>query len=104
MKTTYQQKFEFFRQAFDLTQGPTKQFPLEEGFTIVDMAAHPDYRAQRILRDDAFHGRSEVPEDVLQRELLFYNHKHEGPIYHPQTDLCVMAKDGRFVSGCEALI
>jgi GNAT superfamily N-acetyltransferase len=27
-----------------------------------------------------------------------------GPLYHPETDLCVMAEVGRFVSGCEALI
>ncbi|KAA3664360.1 MAG: GNAT family N-acetyltransferase [Chloroflexi bacterium] len=100
----FQRKFEFYTQTFDLTQPPAKQFSLEEGFTIVDMAAHPDYRAQRILRDDAFGGRSDVPEDVLQRELLFYNHMHQGPIYHPETDLCVMADDGRFVAGCEALI
>lgn len=100
----FQRKFEFFTQTFDLQQPPARQFALEEGFTIVDMATHPDYRAQRLLRDDAFSGRSEVPEGVLQHELLFYNHLHQSPIYHPQTDLCVMAEDGRFVSGCEGLI
>lgn len=94
----------FFRQEFDLTQPLTARFPLEAGFVLVDMAAHPDYMAQRILRDDAFHGRIAVSEEALRREMLFYNHAHNGPIYHPQTDLCVMAADGRFVSGCEALI
>jgi len=103
-KFGFQCKSTFYTQAFALTQAPVKQFPLEEGFTIVDMATFPNYRAQRILRDDAFGGRSEVQEDVLQHELLFYNHMHQGPIYHPETDLCVMAEDGRFVAGCEALI
>ena len=103
-KAGFERKFEFFTQAFDLTQPPQCQFELEEGFTIVDMATHPDYRAQRILRDDAFSGRSDVPEDVLQHELLFYNYLTQSPIYHANTDLCVMAEDGRFVAGCEALI
>lgn len=94
----------FFRQAFDLTQPLGARFPLEAGFVLVDMAAHPDYMAQRILRDDAFQGRIPASEEALRREMLFYNHSHNGPIYHPQTDLCVMAADGRFVSGCEALI
>ena len=94
----------FFRQEFDLTQPLTGRFPLEVGFVLVDMAAHPDYMAQRILRNDAFQGRIPTSEEALRREMLFYNHSHNGPIYHPQTDLCVMAADGRFVSGCEALI
>jgi GNAT superfamily N-acetyltransferase len=100
----FEQKGSFFRQTFDLSQELMPRASLETGFAIVDMATHPDYRAQRILRDEAFGGRSEVPEADLQRELLFYNHGQQGPIYHPQTDLCVMAPDGRFVSGCEALI
>lgn len=100
----FQQKATFFTQQFDLNQEPVARFPLAEGFTIVDMAAHPDYKAQRILRDDAFRGKSPASEEELRREILFYNHSHAGPIYHPQTDLCVMAADGRFVSGCEALI
>ena len=65
---------------------------------------HPDYRAQRILRADAFGGKTIIAEEELRHELLFYNHLHAGPIYHPQTDLCVMAPDGRLVAGCEALI
>ena len=77
---------------------------MQEGFTIVDMAAHPDYEAQRILRAEAFQGKSALSDAELRHELLFTNHSHEGPIYHPQTDLCVMAADGRFVAGCEALI
>ena len=100
----FQQKMPFYRQAFDLNDPLPPRAQLEEGFTIVDMAAHPDYRAQRLLRAEAFHGKSGLSDSELRRQLLFYNHSHRGPIYHPQTDLCVMAPDGRFVAGCEALI
>ena len=94
----------FYQRRYDLTQQSMINYPLEPGFTIVDMASHPDYRAQRILRDDAFHNRHDVGEERLQWELRFYNHSHQGPLYYPDTDLCVMAPDGRFVAGCEALI
>lgn len=100
----FHKKAEFFTQRYDLTAELPPPAPLDDGFTIVDMAAHPDYRAQRLLRDNAFQGVASVSEADLQHELLFYNHSHRGPIYHPQTDLCVMAPDGRFVAGCEALI
>lgn len=75
-----------------------------EGFRIVDMQTHPDYRAQRILRDDAFSNRSNLSEEALLHEMRFYNHSQQGPIYHAPTDLCVVAPDGRFAAGCEALI
>ncbi len=94
----------FATREFDLTAEAPLRAPLEPGFTIVDMATHPDYRAQRILRDDAFSNRPEPAGEVLQQELRFYNYTHEGPIYHPECDLCVMAPDGRLVAGCEALI
>lgn len=94
----------FYARRFDLTQALAPRASLEPGFTIVDMHTHPDYRAQRIMRSEAFSGQSDLSEEELQRQLKFYNHSHQGPIYHPQTDLCVMAEDGRFVSGCEALI
>lgn len=100
----FQQKGAFITQAFDLTQALPPRLPLEDGFTIVDMAAHPDYRALRILRSNAFNGRDDLREEEIQRMMLFYGHTRQGPIYHPQTDLAVMAEDGRFVSACEALI
>jgi ribosomal protein S18 acetylase RimI-like enzyme len=78
--------------------------PLAPGFTIVDMATHPDYRRQRLLRDEAFGNRPAATEEEVQRELRFYNYAHTGPIYHPACDLCVMAPDGQLVAGCEALI
>lgn len=94
----------FFTRRFDLTLQPASQFPLEDGFTLVDMATRPDYMAQRILRDDAFKGRGDMTEEELRRELRFYNYGQAGPLYHAETDLCVMAPDGQFVAGCEALI
>ncbi len=100
----FRRKADYFRQTFDLTQELAPRKRLAEGFVIVDMATHPDYMAQRLLREEAFEGRSHVPEKSLRQEILFYNHGHQGPIYHPQTDLCVLAPDGQLVSGCEALI
>jgi GNAT superfamily N-acetyltransferase len=94
----------FSTQRFDLTAKPIKRFPLEPGFMIVDMHTHPNYREQRILRAEAFSGKSSLSEEELHRQLEFYNYIHQGPLYHPQCDLCVMAEDGRFVAGCEALI
>ena len=94
----------FYTRRFDLAGALSPPPPLEDGFTIVDMATHPDYHAQRILRDNAFRGRIEVDEAEVRRELPFYNYGRQGPLYHPQTDLCVMAPDGRFAAGCEALI
>ena len=100
----FQQHAIFYRRRFDLTRAPQPPSPLEEGFVIVDMHAHPDYAGQRRLRDNAFDGRNDLPQDVIEREMEFYNHSQKGPIYHPQVDLCVMAKDGQLVSGCEALL
>ena len=61
----------FYTRRFDLTAEAPTRVPLPAGFTIVDMLAHPDYRQQRILRDDAFSGRSAPTEEELQRELRF---------------------------------
>lgn len=94
----------FCTRRIDLTQPLMERWPLEPGFTIVDMATHPDYRAQRIMRDNAFSGKTSLTEEELSRHLEFYNHITRGPLYHPQCDLCVMGPDGRFVAGCEAII
>jgi len=100
----FHQTATFFTRHFDLTGDRVERYPLEPGFTIVDMRAHPDWRAQRILRDNAFKGKTTVTDEEMAWELRMYNHSHNGPLYHPDTDLCVMAPDGRFVAGCEALI
>lgn len=94
----------FFTRRFDLTGQLTSRAPLEPGFVIVDMQSHPDYRAQGILRADAFQKKSTLTEEELNDRLRYFNHNHNGPIYDPETDLCVMAEDGQFVAGCEALI
>jgi GNAT superfamily N-acetyltransferase len=94
----------FYTRHFDLALEPGESSPLEPGFTIVDMLAHPDYPAQRLMRADGFSGKTTLDEQELRRQLEFYNYSHEGPIYYPECDLCVMAEDGTFVAGCEALI
>ena len=94
----------FLTRRFDLTRELAPRTPLEPGFSIVDMKSHPDYRAQAILRANAFQGKNLLSEEELNFRLKFYNYSLQGPIYHPETDLCVMTEDGRFVSGAEALI
>jgi predicted GNAT family acetyltransferase len=100
----FQSQSTFFTRRFDLTCELVPRFALESGFKIVDMQSKPDYRAQGILRANAFQGKSTLNEEEMNIRLKYYNHSHNGPIYHPQTDLCVMADNGQFVSGCEALI
>ena len=68
------------------------------------MKSHPDYIAQARMRANAFQGKSVLSDEELNTRLQRYNHSLKGPIYHPDIDLCVMAEDGRFVSGAEALI
>jgi GNAT superfamily N-acetyltransferase len=99
---TYQSSFYTFH--YDLQGGLAGRAPLEPGYTIVDMQTRPDYRAQRVLRYDAFRGPSELSEEELDRLVALYSHARQSPIYHAPTDLCIVAPDGTFVSGCEALI
>lgn len=94
----------FYTRAFDLTGPLVPRAPLEEGFTLVDMASHPDYPAQNRMRANAFQNRDNLSDAEVQERIRLYNHSIQGPIYHGPTDICVMAPDGRFVSGCEALI
>jgi GNAT superfamily N-acetyltransferase len=94
----------FSMQHFDLRRELPARMPLAAGFTLVDMATHPDYRGQRILRDNAFRDGKSRSEDELQRAMAFYNYSHHGPIYHAEVDVCVMAPDGQLVAGCEGLI
>jgi GNAT superfamily N-acetyltransferase len=100
----FRREMTFYARRFDLTRPPETRFPLAEGFIIVDMHTHPDLEGQRRLRDNAFEGKEDVPQAVIDREIEFYNYSQKGPIYHPQVDLCVMAEDGQLVSGCEALL
>lgn len=94
----------FYTRRFDLTRELVPRASLEPGFTIVDMKSHPDFRAQAILRANAFQKKSSLSEDELNTRLKYYNHSIQGPIYYPDIDLCIMAEDGQFVSGAEALI
>jgi GNAT superfamily N-acetyltransferase len=94
----------FYTFYFDLRAELAGRARLEPGFTIVDMQTRPDYRAQRILRHNAFDGGANLSGAELDQALAIHNHAHQSPIYHAPTDLCVMAPDCTFVSGCEALI
>lgn len=94
----------FFTRRFDLTGELAPRLPLEPGFVIVDMKSHPDARAQAFLRANAFQQKSTLTEEELNNRLKYYNHSCNGPIYHPETDVYVMAEDGRFAAGAEALI
>jgi GNAT superfamily N-acetyltransferase len=94
----------FTAYTFDLDAEPPPPFPLEEGFTIVDMRREPDRRAQRILRANGFQGRSDLTDEEIEQQVRLDERGRRSPIYHPDTDLCVRAPDGRLVAGCEALI
>lgn len=94
----------FWVRRFDLTGELVAPPPLEPGFTLVDMASHPDYRGQRLLRYNAFHGGAEYTPEELPLALMLDEMSRRDPIYHAPTDICVMAADGRLVAGCEALI
>lgn len=94
----------FFTRRFDLTGELVPRFPLEPGFTIVDMKSLPNFRAQSILRANAFQEKDNLTEEELNDRIKYFNYSMRGPLYHPYTDVCVSAEDGRFASGCEALI
>lgn len=94
----------FYTEWFDLTQPLPPPEPLESGFRIVDMASHPDYRGQRIMRSEAFSGETALTDSYLAHHLETLAGYLRNPIYHPPTDLCVVAEDGSVVAGCEALI
>lgn len=89
---------------FDLTRAAPEPPPLEAGFALVDMQSHPDYRARRVLRAEAFQGRAELTEAELVRDLDLEAAARRSPTYHPAADVYVLAPDGRLVAGCEALI
>jgi hypothetical protein len=93
-----------YTRRFDLTRELTSRTPLEPGFIVVDMKSHPDYRAQAALRANAFQNKNNLSEEELDTRLKYYNHSIQGPIYHPEIDLCVMAENGQLVAGAEALI
>jgi GNAT superfamily N-acetyltransferase len=100
----FRPKVPFATRRFDLTGELAPRLPLEAGFTIVDMKSHPDVRAQGILRANAFQKKDSLTEEELNERVKFTNYNRNGPLYHPDTDICVLAPDGRFASGCEALI
>jgi len=100
----FQRGDEFFTRRFDLTGELAPRAVLPPEYEMVDLHVCPDYRAQARLRANAFQKKADLTEEEMEDRLRFYNRSQNSPIYHAQTDLCVRAADGRFASGCEALI
>jgi GNAT superfamily N-acetyltransferase len=100
----FQQEASFFRSHFDLTKDLVDRYPLEEKYILVSMQTEADYHAQLLLRQNAFAGKTELSEAEIEHIARISRHARDNPIYHAETDLCVVAPDGTHVSGCEALI
>jgi len=100
----FQRETSFFRSHFDLTKDLGGRTQLAAEFAIVSMKTEADYRAQLLLRQNAFAGKTELSEAEIEHIDKISRHGRDNPIYHAETDLCVVAPDGTFVSGCEALI
>mgnify|MGYP001825782661 CR=1 FL=1 len=94
----------FYTSHFDLSSELVQRYPLDERFAITAMKSESDYRSQLLLRQNAFGGKTEMSEDEIARISKISRHGRQNPIYHADTDLCVVSPDGIFVSGCEALI
>jgi GNAT superfamily N-acetyltransferase len=94
----------FYTRGFDLTGELLPRPSLQEGFAVVDMASNPDYRNQGNLRANGFHGSDDLNDAEMEERMRMTYYTLGDPIYHAPTDICVMAPDGRFVAGCEALI
>lgn len=100
----FQRDSSFFRSHFDLTRDLGARYPLADGFAIISMQTDADYMAQLLLRQNAFVGKTELSDEEIEHIAKISNHGRDNPIYHAETDLCVVAPDGTYVSGCEALI
>ena len=68
------------------------------------METEADYHRQLLLRQNAFAGKTELSEEEIKQITQISRHSRDNPIYHAETDLCVVTPDGTFISGCEALI
>lgn len=100
----FQHTITFYRSHFDLNHDLVDRYPLEDGFKIVSMKTEADFNNQLLLRQNAFAGKRELSEEEINHIAQISSHSRDNPIYHADTDLCVAASDGRYVSGCEALI
>jgi ribosomal protein S18 acetylase RimI-like enzyme len=103
-KNRFERDSSFFRSHFDLTKDLGARYPLADGFKIVAMQTEADYLAQLLLRQNAFAGKTELSEAEIEQIARISSHGRDNPIYHAETDLCMVAPDGTYVSGCEALI
>lgn len=100
----FQCKSSFSRSHFILTAELVNRYKLADGYKIVSMKTEADYLAQLLLRQNAFAGKTALSEEEIKHIAQISSHSRDNPIYHAETDLCVMGPDGTYVSGCEALI
>jgi ribosomal protein S18 acetylase RimI-like enzyme len=100
----FQRETSFFRSHFDLTENLGDRYVLPEGYRVISMKTEADYHAQLLLRQNAFAGKTEMSKEEIEHIANISSFGRDNPIYQAQTDLCVIAPDGTYVSGCEALI
>lgn len=103
-KQGFKRETAFYRSEFDLNQELVERYPLEAGYRIVAMQSAADYHKQLLLRQNAFAGKTDLSAEEIERIAAISRQARNNPIYHAGTDLCVLAPDGRYASGCEALI
>lgn len=96
--------FTAYQRQFDLTKAIEVSYALPEGYYFVDMGSCQEYKAQRILRANAFEGKNNLTDEELTHQLEFYGNTKYAPSYHGYTDLSVKSPDGLHVAGCEALL
>lgn len=94
----FERETSFFRSHFDLTKNLVDRYQLEDGYTIVSMKTDADYRAQLLLRQNAFAGKTELSEEEIEHIAKISSHARDNPIYHAETDLCVVSPDGTYDS------
>jgi ribosomal protein S18 acetylase RimI-like enzyme len=103
-RNEFQREASFFRSHFNLTKDLVDRYRLADGYSIVSMKTDADYRAQLLLRQNAFANKTALSEAEIEHIANISSYGRDNPIYHAETDLCIVAPDGTYVSGCEALI
>jgi ribosomal protein S18 acetylase RimI-like enzyme len=100
----FQYETTFYRSHYDLSNIYFDRSPIADGFTIISMKTEADYLGQLLLRQNAFAGKMTLSEEEIEHISTISSFSRNNPIYHAETDLCIIGPNGTFVSGCEALI
>lgn len=93
----FNNKTSFYRFHFDLNKNLVDRYPSIDDFKIVSMKTAEDYQNQLLLRHNAFAGKNELSEEEINHIAQISIHSRDNPIYHADTDLCVVASNGRYV-------